>query len=616
MLSRFGPWIKANLYILSLTILFIASIVLNELLKTHYASIAIMLSLTILAGYHIFKKAIIDIRYKIIGIDLLVTIAVIGAMILGDFFEGAAVTYLFTLGHYLEKRSLEKTRSALSQLMDLKPTLARKLNEGSETMVGLDELLLGDIIIVRAGEKIPTDSEILEGVATIDEQMMTVESLPVEKTVGAKVFGATIVTSGYLKLTVTAIGEDTALSQIIHLVEDAQDKKAKTQKFIEKFARFYTPLIVLSAIVLYLFTFDIRLAITMLVISCPGALVIATPVSYVAGIGNGAKKGILFKGGESVDRLSKAKVVMFDKTGTLTMGKPELKQIKTYDFDENELIKLAAIGEKYSEHPLAIPLVEEAKKRGLVAQEEPSNLEMIVARGIQFSYQTDVYTIGNHRFDSVLITDQIREDIEVLESQGHTTLVMAKNNQVIGLFALGDTLRPDAKNLVTKLRKHGIKKLIMLTGDRDRVANVVATELGLDDYHAGLLPEEKAEIVKTYEKSANTIFVGDGINDALALSYASSSVAIGGLGKDLAMATSDVVLMGGDLVKLDEAIRLSKRVRANMYQNVLFALLVVLFLIVGVIFKTVNMTIGMLVHELSVLLVLVNAMRLIGKRRN
>src|SRR5690554_6149466 len=298
-------WLKYNLYIVTISILFVASIILDNLDPNNIISKIIMTLLTLFAGFHIFKKAFMDLRYKIIGIDLLVTIAVVAAFIIGDLFEAAAVTYLFTLGHVLEKKSLEKTRSALSALIDLKPTLARVIDKNKETMVELNQLKPKDIILVKPGEKIPTDGVIIEGSVMIDEQMMTGESMPVYKEVNDQVFGATFLQSGYVKIEVTKVGNDTRLSKIIHMVEEAQDKKAHTQKFMEVFSKYYTPLVVLFAIIIYGMTLEIRLAITMLVIACPGALVISTPVSFVAGIGNAARKGILFKGGDSIENLSK-----------------------------------------------------------------------------------------------------------------------------------------------------------------------------------------------------------------------------------------------------------------------------------------------------------------------
>lgn len=607
---KYLTWTKKHVYILSLSILFLISIVFNKFEQSLIA-IALMSVLTILAGYHIFKKAFMDLWYKMIGIDLLVTIAVVAAFIIGDYFEAAAVTYLFTLGHILEKSALEKTRSSLKKLLDLKPSEARRLLDHQEEIVSLDSLNIDDILLVKPGEKIPTDGIIIEGSVLIDEQILTGESVPVEKGIGDAILGSTLLQTGYMKMKVSHVGEDTTLARMIHMVEEAQDKKAKTQKFMEVFSRYYTPLIVILSIVIYFLTKDIRLAITALVIACPGALVIATPVSFVAGIGHAAKKGILFKGGDSIERLAKGNLLFFDKTGTLTQGKPELKKIYTFDYDENELLRIASIGESYSEHPLASAIIDEARRRSLTTHDLPKESELIIGKGVKFKYNNIRYMIGNNKILEFPLKNEVASTIDAFEDMGYTTLIMADPQRVLGLFAIADGLRNHAKKVISEVRSLGIKDIIMLTGDQDRVAKQVSDEVGIKTYHAKLLPEDKANIVKSYQEHHQTIFVGDGINDALALSYATASVAIGGVGKDLAMETADVVLMSEDLSKLSNAIKISKKVKINMFQNIIFALVIVSFLMIGVLFKKVTMAMGMLVHELSVLVVILNAIRLL-----
>jgi Cd2+/Zn2+-exporting ATPase len=410
---------------------------------------------------------------------------------------------------------------------------------------------------------------------------------------------------------VTKTGEDTTLAQMIHMVEEAQDNKAKTQKFMESFSTYYTPFIVLLSIFIYLISFDIRTAVTMLVIACPGALVIATPVSFVAGIGNAAKQGILFKGGDSIERLSKGNIVFFDKTGTLTEGKPELMIIESYDLNEDEMIRIAAIGESYSEHPLASAIINKAKLKNLNIDEKPDQTELMIGKGISFRYNEVKYYIGNYKMLPFKLDHKTEKHIKELEQDGFTTLIMSDDNKVLGLFGIADTLRPKTKSMIAELKKLSIKDTIMLTGDQAYVAGRIANEIGINTYHYGLLPEDKANIIKSYQTNNHTIFVGDGINDALALSYADASVAIGGLGKDLAMETAEVVLRSEDIGKLTDAIKISRKGKTNRIQNSIFALLVVAFLMVGVIFNEVSMSMGMLVHELSVLLVIINAIRLL-----
>ncbi len=603
--------IKKHGYIIFISLLFVLSIILNEWNQVHLVSFIIMTLLTIFAGLHIFKKALMDLRYKIIGIDLLVTIAVVAAYIIGDHFEAAAVTYLFTLGYYLEKISLNKTRSALKSMMNLKPSQARIITKQEEKMVQLDSLRVDDILLVKPGEKIPTDGFIIEGSVLVDEQIMTGESMPVQKDINDSIIGSTVVTSGYLKMKVTKVGEDTTLSRMIHMVEEAQDNKAKTQKFMEVFSKYYTPFVVIFAILIFIFTNDFRISITMLVISCPGALVIATPVSFVAGIGNAAKKGILFKGGDSIERLAKGKIVFFDKTGTLTKGKPEVVAMKSYNISEEKLILLASIGEAYSEHPIAHAIIQEAIKKGVYVSDKPENTEGLMGKGIQFSYQDHAYLLGNEKILKNPLNDQYELTYNEFQQKGFTTLILTEGHHVLGLIGIADTLRPKTPSLMKELKSLGIKKTVMLTGDHKIIAEQISKQVGIDQFHASLYPEDKATIIQSYQAQDHTIFVGDGINDALALTYADASVAVGGMGKDLAMETADVVLMSEDIGKLKDAIKISQKVKSIMIQNIIFALLVVFLLMIGVLLKQVTMSIGMLVHEASVLIVIINAIRLL-----
>ncbi len=603
--------LRQNAYIISITLLFIASIVLNQTIRAHPLSIVTMSALTLIAGHSIFKKALTDLRYGIVGIDLLVTIAVVAAFFIGDYFEAAAVTYLFMLGHFLEQRSLRKTRSALKALMDLRPVMARVERDDEQIMLRAEEVRKGDTIIVKPGEKIPVDGTITEGRTSIDEQTLTGESMPADKTKGDEVYASTVLHSGYIRMQAEHVGEDTTFSKIIRMVEDAQDNKAPSQKLIESFSKYYTPSVVLLALTLFIFTQDIRIAITMLVIACPGALVISTPVSFVAGIGNAAKKGILFKGGETVESLSKGNVVLFDKTGTLTEGKPRVSEVRALATDEATLLTIAKAGEAYSEHPIAQAILEEAEKRNLKTDLKAKDIVMTVGKGVTFTYNGVEYRLGNEKLTQGTLDGASTESLHAMEEAGMTTLVLADSEKALGLIGISDTVREEARGLAHKLKALGIKRTVMLTGDRERVARSVSESLGIDDFHAGLLPEDKAEIIKSYKGAGHhTIFVGDGINDAPALTNADASVALGGLGKDIAMDTADTVLMSERLSKLTDAIRISRKVRANMFENIAFAMGVVLFLIIGVLFRQVTMSIGMLVHELSVLAVIINAIRL------
>lgn len=592
----------------------LAGYVLMRTIGYHPVTIGLMLAATLIAGLPIFRKAFQAIRYKIVGIDALVTIAVTGAVIIGEYWEAAAVTFLFILGDYLESRTIEKTRSSIRSLMDLAPDQARVRRKEGEVVLSPDEVVQGDLVIVKPGEKIAVDGSVIEGSAYVNQAAITGESIPINRLNGDEVFSGTIIESGYLVIRAEKVGEDTTFARILHMVEEAQDKKAKAQKSLEKFSRWYTPSIILLSAVLYVFTRDIRLALTLLVISCPGALVISTPVSIVAGIGNGAKHGVLIKGGEIIEKLGTVKAVAFDKTGTLTEGKPGVTHIKSFGMSEDEVLRIAAIGESYSEHPLGQAIIREAEKRLNIKLTSPEQAEIIIGRGLRFTLDGQDYLIGNRKlFEQTAIDLDNHEDyLKLEETKGQTAVILGTETDILGIISIADTIRNDAKELVRELKRLGVKHIAMLTGDNQRAAKAVADQLGLDAYYAELLPQDKVEVLNSLgDKYGSVAMVGDGVNDAPALATADLGVAIGGAGTDVAMETADVVLMSADIHRLSYAVGLSRATVNNIRQNIIFALAVVAVLLAGVIFRTVNMSLGMLVHEGSVLLVILNAMRLL-----
>lgn len=596
-------------------IMIVISLLLNYLALYKTFSNGLLVVAAIIAGYPIALDAIRALRYKILGIDALVTTAVIGAFFIQEYFEMAAVTFLFMLGHYLESRTIEKTRSSIKALLDLAPDSARVLRDNVEVELSPEEVVKGDIIIVRPGEKIPADGTVLEGKAYVNQAAITGESVPISRENGESVFSGTIIESGYLKITADRVGEDTTFARILEMVEEAQDKKAKTQKFLEVFSKYYTPGIMVLTVIVYFLTRDIELALTLLVIACPGALVISAPVSVVAGIGNGAKNGVLIKGGEIIEKMGKVEVIAFDKTGTLTVGRPQVINIKGYDISQDELIKVAASGEMYSEHPLAKAILEETKNRGITDLITPEDTEIITGQGLVAKIADKDILIGNRKLlqaNGITIEESVEEYIQREEAQAQTAVLVADNNKILGIISIADKLRPDGAKLIDKLRSQGIKKVVMLTGDNNLAARSIANKLGLDDYYAELLPEDKVSKLKELqEKYGKAAMVGDGVNDAPALASADLGIAIGGAGSDVAMETADVVLMSNELKKLSYAIGLSRATVGNMKQNIYFAIIVAVALIIGVLVKTVFLSSGMLIHELSVLLVIVNAVRLL-----
>jgi Cd2+/Zn2+-exporting ATPase len=568
----------------------------------------------------------------VVGIDALVTIAVLGAMAIGEYWEGAAVTFLFMLGDYLEARTIEKTRSSIKALLDMAPSTARVRRDGEECTVGASDVVLGDIVVVRPGERIAVDGTVLEGSAYVDQSAITGESIPVRREAGDHVFSGTIPDSGYLVLSADRVGEDTTFARILQLVEDAQDKKARTQQFLEKFSRFYTPGIIVLAVVLFAVTRDLVLALTLLVIACPGALVISTPVSIVAGIGNGARHGVLVKGGDVMEKLGAVQAVAFDKTGTLTVGRPEVLEILPMDptFSVDDILRLAAIGESFSEHPLARAIQREADLRLGRLVEKPSSTSMIAGQGLVFTLDGRSVLLGNRKLfaDRGIDLEKWTATFEAQEDRGRTLVLVGEHREgaagdpamvaspasrLLGLLAIADRIRPEARSLVADLKSQGIRHVAMLTGDNPRAAHAIALELGLDGVHSELLPEDKVRVLGEIQKRYGRVaMVGDGVNDAPALASADLGIAIGGAGSDVAMETADVVLLSADIGRLSYAIGLSRATVRNMKQNIAFAVLVATLLLAGVLVRTVDLSFGMLVHETSVLLVVVNAVRLLG----
>ncbi|GAB1456851.1 cation-translocating P-type ATPase [Spirochaetota bacterium] len=605
------------------TVLIVASYILLKVLGYTPLTIIVMLLATSIAGTPIIKKAIAALRYRIVGIDALVSVAVLGALAIGEYWEAAAVSFLFSFGDYLEARTIEKTRSSIKALLDLAPASAIVRRNGVDIEVASEEVKSGELVVVKSGQKISVDGSVVEGSAWVNQSAITGESLPIQRDAGGKVFSGSLVETGYLLVLAQRVGEDTTFARILHLVEEAQDKKAKTQKFLEKFSRFYTPAVLALSIILFIVTRDLRLALTLLVIACPGALVISAPVSIVAGIGNGARKGILVKGGDIMERLGTVKAVAFDKTGTLTLGRPTVVAIKAIDIEENRLLALAASGEAYSEHPLAKAIVTAASDRFGAQTERPEDSTILTGAGIAFTLKGRHYIIGKRDLllskgvDLAVFEDYIASE----EGKARTAVLVASvdgsgGSRLIGVISIADMVRPEAIALVADLKRHGIRKVVMLTGDNERTAKAIASELGLDGYYAELLPEDKVLRLKDLQaEHGRTAMVGDGVNDAPALASADLGIAIGGAGSDVAMETADVVLLSNDIGKLAYAVGLSRATVRNMKQNIAFAILVAGVLLAGVLVKVVNLSFGMLIHEVSVLLVIVNAVRLLGYGR-
>ncbi|MEK4513325.1 heavy metal translocating P-type ATPase [Paenibacillus sp. FSL K6-2524] len=570
---------------------------------------------TVIAGYPILIKAIQALRMKAFSIELLVSIAIVGALYIGEYVESAIVSFLFLFGAYLEARTLEQTRSSLRKLIDMAPLEATVLRDGERRTLPVDDVLVGDLVVIQSGEKVAVDGKVVSGQAFINEAAITGESVPANKRTDDTVYSGTILDHGYIEIIAEKIGDDTTFAKIIELVEEAQESKTKTEKFLEKFANLYTPAIIVLSVIVYLFTWNIEFTLTFLVIACPGALVISAPVSIVAGIGNGAKNGVLIKGGEIMEKLAKVNTVVFDKTGTLTKGRPEVTNVKSFTMEENDLLRVVAEAEMVSEHHLGQTIVKEAKARSLSLRNKPDNAEIIKGNGIRVHIAGQQLTVGNRKLmmeSGILISPEI--DIYAIEREklGNTAIFAAIEGRVEGIVSIADQIRPEAAEAITKLRAAGIKQFYMLTGDNRYTAELVASKLGIDHVFAEMLPEDKvAKVQELQDAGKHVAMAGDGINDAPAIATADIGLAMGGSGSDVAMETADVVLMADKLDQFAHAYSLAQTTVRNMKQNTFFAVGTVVLLLLGVILQKVFLASGMFIHELSVLIVILNAVRLV-----
>ena len=581
----------------------------------------VMVAAAVVAGTRIVMNAARALTAKIIGIDLLVSVAAIGAVIIGEYWEAAAVTFLFAIGHALETATLNKTRSALAALVAVAPDIAIVLRDAEQVEVPAGAVIMGETVLIKNGAKVPVDGAVVGGTGALDEASITGESMPVEKMIGDRVFAGTVSQGGFLQVRATGVGADTTLARIIHRVEEAQDAKAKTQVFMDRFSAWYTPAIMILALVVGVLTGDIVLALTLLVIGCPGALVISIPVSIVAGIGRAAKDGILIKGGEFLETSAKITAVAVDKTGTLTMGRPQVTDVIVLDQDmtREQVLTLAGRAEAGSEHPLARAILDAAASEGLSVTGLPESTEPVPGKGIAVTTAGHRILIGNL---ALLAQYEIADTVaaarvaDELAHAGRTPMIIAVDDIVAGVVGVADEVRPDATQMVTNLHAAGVKKVIMLTGDAPLVAHAIGAITRVDEVRASLLPEDKLDAVTRLQAEGYVVaMVGDGVNDAPALATADIGVAMGAAGSAVAVETADIALMGDDLLKLPEAISLARRTVNNMRQNIAIALITVSLLLLGVLLGGVTMSIGMLVHEASVLIVIGNAMRLLRRSR-
>jgi Cd2+/Zn2+-exporting ATPase len=598
------------------------------------ASTAILILAAIVGGYDIAKTAYYEVKSRTLGIKTLVTLAAVGAIVIGSYWEAAAVVFLFALGTYLEGRTMRKTRNALEELLEMTPDTATVRRNGEQKEVPAREVEEGEIVIVKPGEKIPVDGNVVDGESAVNQAPVTGESAPVYKTDGDEVYAGTVNQEGALDVQTTGAGSDTTLQRIIQRVEEAQEAQSPTESLIDRFAKYYTPAVIVLAIGAYAVTQNAILSLTLLVIGCPGALVIGPPVSIVSAIGNAARNGVLMKGGEHLEQAGKIDLVAFDKTGTLTKGETAVADVEGFDTDASNVLELAAIAEMKSEHHLADAILEAVRDRPEAVSDggttmtrvddesagvtrslpDPEDFDVVAGKGVVAHHDGREIVVGNRALldeRGIEFPDRVADYIREHEERGETAVHVVVDGVVVGAIALRDELRETASTVIQALQDAGIETM-MLTGDNERTAKAVAAEIGIDDYRAELLPEDKQVAIEEYREMGHVVaMVGDGINDAPALATADVGIAMGAAGTDTAIETADIALMADDLKRIPYAVTLSKATRWNILENVGLALVVVTLLLAGVLTSYVTLALGMLVHEASVLAVILNGMRLL-----
>lgn len=584
----------------------------------HYFLIGSYITAVVLGGAHWFREAIIElIKEKAISIEFLVMAATIGSAVLGLWEEAALLVVLFGAAEGIEEFTFARTRASIRKLLDLAPREARIFKNGQEVMIPATELKLDDIFIVKPGESLPTDGLIVKGTSSLNEAPVTGESVPVEKGPGMKVFSATINQDGILDIKTTATFENNTLSKLVHMVEEAREQKGKTQVFIERFGRVYSPAVLIGAIVLLVipFLFDLNFsewatrAVVLLVAAAPCALIMSTPVAIAAGIGNAGKNGVLIKGGMHLENLGKLKAIALDKTGTITVGKPIVTDVLSLTGDNGRLLRLAYTLEKASSHPLAHAIVEKAERENAAAF-DLKDFRTLVGSGIQGTIENQVYYVGSVKFfeGMNLQLDHIKE-ISLLREQGKTAVVIGTKEKIEGVIGIQDEVRSNAGDVIKSFHALGLK-VIMLTGDNLKTAQAIAEQVGIDDIRADLKPEDKVTAIEQLQRQyGNIAMVGDGINDAPALARADVGIAMGVAGTDAAIEAADAALMGDDLEKLVYAISLGKKTHNVSRQNIVFSLLILLILVPASVFGLITVTVAVIVHEASELLAVMNGLR-------
>ena len=596
--------------------LLLLAIVFEKMQIGGQLSVGLYLLAIISGGWNNFKKGFYSLQQKKLNMSVLMSVAIIGACIIGQYEEGATVAFLYAISELLENWSTEKARQSIRNLTDLTPAKAivKRGREMVELLVG--DVNVGDIILIKPGAKIPLDGSVVSGESAVDEAHISGEALPRDKKVGADVFAGSINTYGFLEVVVNKLAQDSTIAKIINLVENAQSQKSPMQKFIEKFAEIYTPVVMVLAVMVgvippLLYDGDyigwLYRALALLVVACPCALVISTPIAVVSAIAQAAKNGVLIKGGIHLEGLADINAIAFDKTGTITKGEPKVQNvISLSNIGENDILQIAASLESLSEHHLARAITADSKDKQ-INLENVYNFIAIPGQGVKGVIKGQEYLVGNTK-----LFNNISPEINQLEQQGYSVIIVGTATTILGVITISDYLKDNIKTVIKRFLQKNIA-VSMLTGDNSAVATLVATESGIKEFFANLLPEEKMLVIKKMKESKKVAMVGDGINDAPALAIADIGIAMGKKGTAVALETADVVLMKDDIAKLDYVMELSKRTKNIIKQNITFALLIKFLAIISIFPGYLTLWLAILADMGATVIVTLNSMRLLKK---
>ncbi|GGA78349.1 copper-translocating P-type ATPase [Ornithinibacillus halotolerans] len=593
--------------------------------ESHQLTIGSFLIAIIIGGFTLFKVGLKNLTKLQFDMKTLMTVAIIGAAIIGEWAEGAVVVFLFALSEALESYSMDKARQSIKSLMDLAPKRAL-IKRGSNTLeIDVEDVQIGDILLIKPGQKIAMDGEVVSGQSAVNQAAITGESIPVHKMTGDEVFAGTLNEEGSLEVRVTKGVKDTTIAKIIHLVEEAQAEKAPSQQFVDRFAKYYTPAIMVIALLVatippLLFGGNwsewVYSGLAVLVVGCPCALVVSTPVAIVTAIGNAARNGVLIKGGIHLEETGRLNAIAFDKTGTLTEGKPDVTDIVMLaDKNEKEILSVAQAIEQFSQHPLASAITQKAEQMQ-ARKYSADSFASITGKGAMATVNGREYFIGKPTlFEEMMTIDTpTLFKIRTLQSEGKTVMLLGTDKKLEAIIAVADQIRKTSKTILQKLHELGIKQTVMLTGDNELAGNAISKRLGILETKTELLPEEKLTEIKRLKKQyGNVAMVGDGVNDAPALATANVGIAMGGAGTDTALETADIALMADDLEKLPYTISLSRKTLSIIKQNISFALALKIIALLLVIPGWLTLWIAIFADMGATLLVVLNSMRLIKK---